>query len=72
MYSNIYKSYTSQYTRNIDPETNQPYLITGNATSTLSQENADIVAIGKVDNNTNIIDYILDILSKKYDKYIYK
>jgi hypothetical protein len=66
---NNYISYTSQYTRNIDPETNKPYIVTGNATSTLSQENADVVAIGKVENNTNVIDYVLDIISSKYNKY---
>jgi len=69
--SKFFKSHTSQYTRNIDPISKEPYLITGNATSTESQENADIVAIGKVENNTNVIDYILDIISKRYDNYIY-
>jgi hypothetical protein len=69
--SKFFKSYTSQYTRNIDPITKEPYLITANATSSESQENADIVAGGKVENNTNIIDYILDIISKRYDNYIY-
>jgi hypothetical protein len=64
--SNIfYKSHNLQYTRNIDPLTNKGYIVTGTATSSLSQENADTIASNKVESDKNIIDYILDILSNR-------
>ena len=57
-----YKATGFAFTKYLQPGSSFGFLVTSTATSTLSQENANIVAMGVADNDANIVDQTLDIM----------